>query len=288
MKRREGIATSADGTRIKYYVLGHGPRTWIAPPAMGAPMLAMSLVYERLASELTIVTWDMRGFYGSADLANEDALAITDHAADLEAVRAAVGAARYLLGGWSMGVPIALEHVRTEACASSVDGLIFIAGPHERGLGPVLPFAAAERPMLAALEAAARFARPLNTLSRALGGAPGLAPTLRTLGLIANNEEFFARVVDEFRHVDWRRYLRLARRLHDYEATHLPELSMPALVVAGERDWMMPVAVARRQAELLPGAELFVVPRGTHYLVSEFPEAIGDRIARFCARVAER
>lgn len=286
MDVREGTTTSADGTKIRYFVAGRGRRTWISTPAMGAPFIAMSRLYEHLADDLTIVTWDMRGFYGSAAPSREDALHVTDHVADLVAVRSAVGVGRHFCGGWSMGVPISLEYARTHA--ADIDGLLLVSGPHEHALAPIVPFAFAEQAVLATLDRARRLARPLNAISRAVGGSRRIGRAMRALGVVAANEDFFQEIVAEFRHVDWGRYIHVARRLHEYRAEHLAELTMPALVVAAERDRMLPLASAERLAAALPRAELFVVPKATHYLVAEFPEMIAARIERFCARVPER
>ena len=76
---REARVTSADGTSITYYVIGTGPRRWLMPPAMGAPLLAMKHLLERFAAEYTIVTWDQRGFYRSSPPADPQAFRVDDH-----------------------------------------------------------------------------------------------------------------------------------------------------------------------------------------------------------------
>jgi pimeloyl-ACP methyl ester carboxylesterase len=285
MRVREGHTTSADGTRLRYFVMGSGERTWLSTPAMGAPLLAMSRLYEQLERELTIVSWDMRGFHGSAALARPDALRVEDHVADIEAVRRAVGVERYLLGGWSMGVPVSLEQART--ASASLEGLILIAGPYQRALAPLLPRAGrGERLMLATLAGLPRAARLMNATSVALGGAPGVGRLARALGVVAENEEHFQEIVREFRHVDWGRYLDVARALHGYRAAHLDAIDLPTLIVAGERDRFAPLRVAEQMSEAIRGSNLYVVPRATHYLVSEYPALIAARIARFLRELA--
>lgn len=49
----------------------------------------------------------------------------------------------------------------------------------------------------------------------------------------------------------------------------LQELTMPVLLLWGDADPISPVAVGKRLSELLPRAELVVVPGGTHDLVAE-------------------
>lgn len=283
MRVREGHTTSADGTRLRYYVMGQGPRTWLATPAMGAPLIAMSRLFEQLERDLTIVTWDMRGFHGSAALARPDAFRMEDHQADVEAVRRAVGVERYLCGGWSMGVPVALEHAR--AASERLEGLILIAGPFERGLAPLIPFERGERVLLAAMGALGRFPGLLNATSRFAGGVPGVGKVARAIGFVAEDAAFFEQIVREFRKVDWGRYLVAARAIHDYRATHLAELDLPTLVVAGERDLFAPPRIARQLSDAIRGSEVLVVPRATHYLVAEYPSLIAERIARFVGRL---
>ncbi|MEN3282504.1 MAG: 2-succinyl-6-hydroxy-2,4-cyclohexadiene-carboxylate synthase [Solirubrobacteraceae bacterium] len=59
----------------------------------------------------------------------------------------------------------------------------------------------------------------------------------------------------------------------------LPELTMPATVLAGQRDGKY-VAIARRLVECLPDAGLVVVPGAGHGLPREAPETIAAAIDR--------
>jgi pimeloyl-ACP methyl ester carboxylesterase len=89
-----GIAVSRDGTRLRYHVLGRGPGRWLLPTAMGAPLVALKYLFEAFRDAYTMVTWDMRGFHGSAPPADPSALAVQDHIHDLVAVRDATGRRR--------------------------------------------------------------------------------------------------------------------------------------------------------------------------------------------------
>ena len=61
----------------------------------------------------------------------------------------------------------------------------------------------------------------------------------------------------------------------------LPTVRVPTLVIAGERDFFCPPRVAREMARHIPGAELFVVPGGSHAAIIEQPELFDARLARF-------
>ena len=68
----------------------------------------------------------------------------------------------------------------------------------------------------------------------------------------------------------------------DYsEALH--RLPMPVLILHGTRDWMMPVAYARRAHARLPRSELHVFPDGGHMIPREYPGAANALIHAFLA-----
>jgi pimeloyl-ACP methyl ester carboxylesterase len=275
---------SADGTEIAYYVVGNGPRRWLMPPAMGAPLISMKYILERFARDYTIVTWDQRGFYRSGAPRDPEALRVDDHMLDMHAVIDAARLDRFVLGGWSMGVQISLEYYARRP--DDVRALVLINGPYERALASMTPLPGSEAVALAALRAGSSAARLLNPLSRRILGARGMAKVLHRAGVLAENPEFFAEILAEFSTVDWGRYFKVTRHLHDHSAApHLERVSVPTLIVSGTHDFMTPVSVAERMHREIRGSELFVIPRATHYIVAEFPEQLTERIGRFLARV---
>ena len=281
MQRRS--LASADGTTLACYVLGSGPKRWIMPPAMGAPVVAMKHVFERFQHEYTIATWDMRGFHGSAAPPNSEAYAIDDHVADLVTVRRALGWDRFVLGGWSMGVQVSLEYHRRHA--DHVRALVLINGPFERILDAVVPYPGLARLAVSALRLARHTAPIANPMSRRALALPGFGRALERAGLLARRGEHFDAVVAEFRHIDWGRYFTVMRKLHEHSAAaHLPAVRVPTLITAGGRDRMTPVATAAHMHRVIVGSELFVLPEGTHYMPIEFPQPLGERLAAFLSR----
>lgn len=67
-------------------------------------------------------------------------------------------------------------------------------------------------------------------------------------------------------------------------AEGLRALRIPALVMHGALDPMVPMEGGRRTASCIPGAELEIVPRMGHALAPPFWERIIDRIARHASR----
>jgi len=77
-------------------------------------------------------------------------------------------------------------------------------------------------------------------------------------------------------------------RQRGYRADHdltdfLPEIRVPVLVFAGEKDLFTPLHRSLEMVALLPDCELFVVAEGSHAAIVEHPETINLRIERFFA-----
>jgi pimeloyl-ACP methyl ester carboxylesterase len=276
--------TSADGTALTCYLVGRGPRRWLMPPAMGAPLVSMKPLFDRLGDRYTFAYWDMRGFHRSGAPADPQAYAVTDHVADLLAVRDDLGWDRFVLGGWSMGVQISLELHRHHA--EQIQALVLINGPYERILDAVVPLRFVT-PVVCGLLGRVRHIAPLiNPLTRRGLGHPGIGPFMRRIGILARQDELFDEVLGEFRSVDWGRYLTVMRKLHEHSAAdELSRITVPTLITAGGRDRMTPVATAEAMHQAIAGSELFVIPHGTHYMPIEYPDELGDRIERFLERV---
>jgi pimeloyl-ACP methyl ester carboxylesterase len=279
----ERHATSADGTEITYYVAGRGPRTWVAAPAMGAPLVAMRRLYEALFDECRVITWDMRGFHRSGAPAGDRAYEIPRHVEDLDAVVAAERLDRFVLGGWSMGVPISIEY--TARAPSKVEALVLINGPFSRALDHAVPLPGVGSVVTRAIDLLGDpVGRAMNPLSLRLLGIRGVGRALERVGVVAREGEHFERILDDFRKVDWARYLRVIRSLHEYDGLpHLGAIRVPTLITAGSRDPMTPPRSAEHLQRLVAGSELFVVAGGTHYTPAEFPELVAERIRRFFA-----
>ncbi len=61
----------------------------------------------------------------------------------------------------------------------------------------------------------------------------------------------------------------------------LGRVDIPALVVWGEEDRLLPAGLARGWGDLLPGATVATFPDAGHLVLDESPEA-SAAVARFC------
>jgi pimeloyl-ACP methyl ester carboxylesterase len=83
-------------------------------------------------------------------------------------------------------------------------------------------------------------------------------------------------------HVDFPMFLKMLRAAGEHSAEDtLADVSVPTLVVAGEKDTFTPAFLAQSMAKAIPGAELLVVAKGSHVAPIEQPELVNATIERF-------
>jgi pimeloyl-ACP methyl ester carboxylesterase len=281
----EARVRSRDGTDLAVHVLGDGPLVVLAN-GLGGSLPAWGPLLQHLAPRHRVVSWDYRGLYRSGPPPRRDAVTIADHADDLRAVLAWAGGGPAVLIGWSMGVQVVVEHAL--AHPGDVSALVLVAGAPGDPLATVLHTSASRcvvPPLTYVVEAGAA---PFGAVLRA-ATAPSWAPAaLRRLGILAPTADLdvFGTLAHDFARLDWRLYMRTIRAMARHDAwPRLGELDVPTLVVGGTRDLFLPARTLEAMAAAIPGAELWLVDGGTHYLPVEFPEALDARIDRF---VAER
>jgi pimeloyl-ACP methyl ester carboxylesterase len=67
----------------------------------------------------------------------------------------------------------------------------------------------------------------------------------------------------------------------------LPEIDVPALVVAGEEDQVINVADSRKMAETLPDGQFLSIPGAGHMPMLEKPELLGEGLVSLLNRVGD-
>ncbi|MCA9574768.1 MAG: alpha/beta hydrolase [Polyangiales bacterium] len=277
----ERRVTSYDGTDIAYHVVGRG-RPVLLCNGLGGSWVAWTHQIRYLSDRYRFISWDYRGLYRSGPPAVPGALHIHAHARDGLAVLDAEGIESAALLGWSMGVQVALEtfdlaatRVRNMTLLNGVSGQIYESVMNLGFMDKVAP------PVLRTLGAAPRL---VEAVVRKAVGFPGTVQLAKAVGLAAPtlDEEIFRALADSFKGLDMGVYLRLLELLGEHDATPiLPQVDVPVLVVAGDRDIMTPRAAAARMADGIPGAELLVIPGATHYAAVEYPQLVNLRLEKF-------
>jgi pimeloyl-ACP methyl ester carboxylesterase len=280
-RAREERLLAADGTDLAVQVVGRGQPVVLAN-GLGGSLRAWSPFLAGFGPGHRVVSFDYRGLYASGPPPTPDAVAISDHAADLLAVLRWTGRRPALLIAWSMGVQVAVEAALAEP--ERVAGLVLVAGAPGDPLAGVLHFPLS-RLLVPPLTRVVEFgARPFGAGVRLLAGSGSVPTLLRELGVLAPTCDLdtFQALAGEFARLDWALYMRTIRAMGRHDAwPRLGELVVPTLVIGGTRDLFLPESALRAMAATIPGADLCVVDGATHYLPLEFPELLDERIRRF-------
>jgi pimeloyl-ACP methyl ester carboxylesterase len=249
---------------------------------LGGPFAAWRYQVQFFRERYRILSWDYRGLFGSDVPSGPDPnLDIRTHAEDLLELLDKSGVKSAAFVGWSMGVRVllaltALDRVR-------ISHLVAVNGTVARPLQSLaLPLMSRIAPVV--VREAQRFREVGSALLRRATSWPETALSLRRLGLTSStiDEEFFGELAAEFGRLDLDILLRTLELEEAFDARdQLTALTIPTLVIVGDRDPFTPREAAKRMAEQVPKAELLVVRGGTHYAVLEYPELINLRVEKF-------
>jgi proline iminopeptidase len=293
MERRKAETTlrqvEAPGARLWSARHGQGPALALLH---GGPGLwdYMEPVGRGIDDLATVHRYDQRGCGRSSGRPPYD---VATAVADMDAVRAAWGVERWTVFGHSWGATLALAYA--VAHPERTLALVYVAGTgvepgwhadyriarvarlspsdaerwqelrarRERATGDEL--AAVER-SIDRLRAAADLADPSR--------CDELLAWLHADGFPVNDE------VNRVLGADGSRFAEQSGL-----AARLPGLRLPALVIHGAVD-PRPARYAARVAELIPGAELVVLPNAGHFPRFEEPDEFGAAVRPFLGRVA--
>jgi pimeloyl-ACP methyl ester carboxylesterase len=272
---------SFDGTSLAYHTVGQG-RPILLCNGLGGSFMAWTHQITHFRADYRFLSWDYRGLYQSGPPPDPDALQVEAQARDGLAVLEAEGVSKTAIVGWSMGVQVALEIFRR--APERVACLVLLNGVAGEPWNTVMNFRWMARVLPPALRALGAATWLTEGVTRRVATMPEAVQWAKRLGLASStlDEDVFAEIARSFRHLDMRTYMRTLELLGEHDAHDvLPEVDVPTLMIAGDRDLFTPKAAAKRIVASIAGAELLVVPGGTHYVAVEYPELVNLRIEKF-------
>lgn len=271
-----------DGATLYFQVQGEGDPGMLLCDGLGCDGFAWKYLAPYLARRYRVVRWHYRGHGRSTVPADRTRIGMHSTCDDLRRVMDAVGLERAVLFGHSMGVQVALEFHRR--FASRVQGLVLVCGSYGTPLDTFHDTPVLKRvfPFLRQLverfpSRAARLARAVLSTELAIQFALSVELN-RDLLHRADLEPYFEHLAK----MDPVVFVRTLDSLASHSARdHLPHVNVPTLVIAGEKDKFTPAWLSRKMAAHIPGAELLMVPQGSHTAPLEQPELLELRVERF-------
>ena len=298
---RQGFASAADGTRLFYGVRGPVPRDSAAadsaagaerPAApdvvlcdgIGCDGFAWKYLQPHLAERHRVTHWHYRA-HGRSGLPQDPArIDLPAHARDLIAVMDAAGIESAILVGHSMGTQVALEAYRL--APDRVRGLVLMCGSY----GKITTTFHGSDVLKQVLPTIIEQVEKNQGLARALWGRipPGLAFRIaqlsREVDSLSIREEDFRWYMEHVATMEPSIFFAMLRLAGEHTAEDvLPRIAVPALVLAAERDTFTPYSLAEHMAEVIPGAEFYLLRGASHAAPVEQPVAIELRIAQWLA-----
>lgn len=278
----QSFAVGPDGTRL--YVrrrAGASPTTAVLCDGIVCEGFIYKYLWDDLKG-LSVTHWNYRGHGRSALPVDAERIGVEDHAADLDAVRRHVGDPPVVLIGHSFGTQVALEAYRLRP--DNVRAMVFLCG----SFGRVTHTFKGTDLLAAVLPKVTELASQHPRVARALWSRVPPRVALRIALMTGDIDPHTIRPEDVepyFRHVadmDFVMFLRMLARAGEHSAEDLlPRIRVPVLVVAGDHDSFTPPGLSEAMAESIPGAELMMIPGGTHVAPLEHHEQVAMRIDNF-------
>ncbi len=276
---------SFDGTTISYYTRGSGPAVVLAN-GLGGPLSSYRHIARQLGNDYKIISWDYRGLYDSGRPADPTALGMDHQIRDLEVLLETEGVDHAILLGWSMGVQVGFEFYKRHP--EQVAGMVMLCGVAGSPF-QTLRMPGASKVVPALMNLGKRNAWLVEQVARRAGAWRGLVPLMQRAGVVAPSldTEIFREIAEDFANLDVKTYCETLKQLGQHDCySVLPSISVPTLLITGDKDLMTPSAAAQRMHREIPESRLVVVEGGTHYTPVEFPERIEEELDRFLRGVS--
>ena len=292
MRSHARIAETSDGEPLAYRVLG---------PAGRAPLMTVhglvsshhhwTFLSDHYAAERQVVSWEYRGHGGQPAPRDHRTASVPQFADDAHAVWVASGVDRAIVVALSFGVQVALELWRRHP--EAVRALVLICGtaghPLDRvSSSPALRRATAglvrnlgarrtiARPLLAFLRSRAGRQIACEVAFRSGGAHRDTCPRDVLDGLFTHVADLVPRLLAEV----------TASYLEHSAADVLPAVTVPTLIIAGDRDQLTPVATAERMHRAIAGSRLVIIPGHSHLVQVEKPREVHAALDAFLAEHA--
>lgn len=279
------FAAGRDGTRI-YVRQRPGPQssnvTAILCDGIACDGFIWKYLWDDLARQVSVAHWNYRGHGRSGSPADPAAVELVDHAHDLDAVRGAVGDGEVVLVGHSMGCQVVLEAYRLRP--ERVRGIVLICGSSGRITHTFKGTNVMAQWLPRVIERVEAFPEIARALWSRVPPEIALQVALMT-GEVDKNAIRPEDLMPYMKHmvdIDVPMFLRMLRSAGDHSAMDLlPQVDVPALVIAGDRDTFTPPRYAEEMAAAMPQAELLMVQGGTHVVPLERKDLVATRVEKF-------
>jgi pimeloyl-ACP methyl ester carboxylesterase len=276
---REGYARTPDGASIYYRASGQGLQPIVLCDGLGCDGFIWKYLAPHLEASFDVVRWHYRGHGRSPKPRDMSRMTVEQLADDLTVVLDEVGLERAAVAGHSLGVQVLLEFYRRHRRATA---LLPICGAY----GRVLDTFREGSPLAGMIPGIFRMlSAPLGNVLWKTALLNRFSFKVATLLEINGNlihRDDFVPYLDHMASMDPAVFASLLGSAAAHSAEDmLPTVEVPTLIVAGARDSFTPSWISEKMWKHIPGAELLVIPLGSHTAPLEIPELVNLRVEKF-------
>jgi pimeloyl-ACP methyl ester carboxylesterase len=255
--------TEVDGLRVAYERAGDGPPLVLLHGYVGDGPTTWRPQLEGLCDEFTVVAWDAPGAGRSSD--PPESFGMAGYADCLAGFVERLGLENPHVAGVSFGGALALALCRRHPVLPAT---LTLASAYAGWAGSLPAEVTAQRLRQAMALADLPPAEFMGTL----------LPTMFSGATPPESVDAFGASMLGFHPVGFRAMARAsAENLRDV----LPRITVPTLLVYGEKDVRAPLSVAEDLHRSIPGSTLAVLPDAGHVCSLEAPEAFNQTVRRF-------
>jgi pimeloyl-ACP methyl ester carboxylesterase len=257
----------SDGTRLRCFTAGEGPTVVLAHGYLDEHKTFDDVVPLLLAAGRRVITFDQRAHGGTN--VGRDGLSPRSMASDYRAVIEHFDVKDGVLLGHSMGafLTVVFAILHADVAHRHLRGLVLVGGH----AGEVARGSVQNQVQIKLVELGA-----MTLISRSRRASRAMARTL--FGDVAEPRHIEL-TAETFRRADKKATLPiLAAQVEESYYDRLGEITVPAIVVCGERDRTCPRRHSERLGARIPGSRNVWLPRIGHMVPYEAPSAIIDAI----------
>lgn len=241
---------TVNGLKTYYEIAGGGEETVLLLHGWGAPVPTYRPLLDHLARRLRVVAFDMPGCGQTQEPPSP--MTVDDYAAFALAFCSEIGLTRATLFCHSHGGRVAVRLMSDADCPLAVPRAVFMDA------AGVVPHRTARQ------KCAARLYKTLRVLATARLTAPLLRETYEAVRDKRSSADYRA-ASDRMRRT-------LSIVVNTDMTPLMPRVTVPVLLVWGERDTATPLANGQRMAQLMPNAALVPIANAGHFPFLDAPQ----------------
>ncbi len=236
--------------------------------------------FDRLGYQILI--HDYRGHFQSTGQQNVEKITFTQMAQDVAGLCSFLGIEESIMLGHSMGVNVCLQ--LAQDFPKLVKGMVLISGTFINVKDVMFDTNLMEFITPIAALGLEKYPEIFKKVWSTGGMNPLVREIIHTTGFNRSkvSKEFIEIYLNRVGQLGAEVFFQLFNEMTKQNITHgLEKMTMPALIMGGHKDNVIPNHLQRTLATLLPNSETYFMKNGSHVPQADYPDMVNERIALF-------